>query len=139
MDGSSVGTCLETKLMNKKDKIKDVQWQPRRWYHRRDTRFVLVIIILVAVFYSWSYITGPSRLSINLSKLIEKQETPVNVIITTKFPAQEFHLGVFQEAGTIRGSKGLDTLLYKVKPKDIRALSRKYWIKLIDIAPPLAK
>ena len=124
--------------MTKKDKIKDPQWQPRRWYHRRDTRFVLVIISLMAVFYSWSYITGPSRLSINLSNLIEEQETPINIIITTNFRAQEFHLGVFQEVGTIRGSKGLDTLLYKVKPKDIRMLSRKYWIKRIDIAPPLA-
>ena len=74
MDSSPVGTRLETKLMIKKDKIKDLQWQPRRWYHRRDTRFVLVIIILVAVFYSWSYITGPSRLSIDLSNLIEEQE-----------------------------------------------------------------
>ena len=125
--------------MSKNDIIKDLKWQPRRWYHRRDIRFVLVIISLVAVFYSWSYITGPSRLSINLSKLIENQETPVNLVITTNFPAQEFHLGVFQEAGTIRGSKGLDTLLYKVKPKDIRMLSRKYWIKRIDIAPPLTK
>ena len=138
MDGSPVGTRLETKLMTRKDKIKDLQWQPRRWYHRRDTRFVLVIIILVTVFYSWSYITGPSRLSIDLSNLIEEQETPINIVITTNFRAQEFHLGVFQEVGTIRGSKGLDTLLYKVKPKDIRMLSRKYWIKRIDIAPPLA-
>jgi hypothetical protein len=125
--------------MSAKDIIKDSKWQPRRWYHRRDARFVLVILSLMAVFYSWSYITGPSRLSINLSKLLEKHEMPVNLVITTNFPAQEFHLGVFQEAGTIRGSKGLDTLLYKVKPKDIRMLSRKYWIERIDIAPPLVK
>ena len=125
--------------MSAKDIIKDPKWQPRRWYHRRDARFVLVILSLMAVFYSWSYITGPSRLSVNLSKLLEKHEMPVNLVITTNFPAQEFHLGVFQEAGTIRGSKGLDTLLYKVKPKDIRMLSRKYWIERIDIAPPLVK
>ena len=125
--------------MSKKDKIKDLKWQPRRWYHRRDTRFVLVIITLVAVFYSWSYITGPSRLSINLSQLIENKVTPVNLVITTNFPAQEFHLGVFQEVGTIRGSEGRDTLLYKVKPENIRMLSRKYWIEQIDIAPPLVK
>jgi hypothetical protein len=125
--------------MSTKDIIKDSKWQSRRWYHRRDARFVLVVFGLVAVFYSWSYITGPSRLSINLSKLIENQETPVNLVITTNFPAQEFHLGVFQEVGTIRGSKGRDTLLYKVKPKDIRMLSRKYWIEQIDIAPPLVK
>ena len=139
MDGSSLGTCLETALMSTKDIIKDSKWRPRRWYHRRDARFVLVILSLVTVFYSWSYITGPSRLSINLSKLLEKHEMPVNLVIRTNFPAQEFHLGVFQEAGTIRGSKGLDTLLYKVKPKDIRMLSRKYWIERIDIAPPLVK
>ena len=139
MDGSPLGSCLETALMSAKDIIKDPKWQPRRWYHRRDARFVLVILSLMAVFYSWSYITGPSRLSINLSKLLEKHEMPVNLVIRTNFPAQEFHLGVFQEAGTIRGSKGLDTLLYKVKPKDIRMLSRKYWIERIDIAPPLVK
>jgi hypothetical protein len=139
MDGSPLGSCLETALMSAKDIIKDSKWQPRRWYHRRDARFVLVILSLMAVFYSWSYITGPSRLSINLSKLLEKHEMPVNLVITTNFPAQEFHLGVFQEAGTIRGSKGLDTLLYKVKPKDIRMLSRKYWVERINVAPPLDK
>ena len=139
MDGSPLGSCLETALMSTKDIIKDSKWLPRRWYHRRDARFVLVILSLMAVFYSWSYITGPSRLSVNLSKLLEKHEMPVNLVITTNFPAQEFHLGVFQEAGTIRGSKGRDTLLYKVKPKDIRMLSRKYWIERIDIAPPLVK
>ena len=44
-------------------------------------------------------------------------------------------MGVFQEVGTIRGNKGNDTFLFKVKPRDIRMLSRKYWINLIDLEP----
>ena len=139
MDGSPLGTCLETALMSKKGTIKDSQWQPRRWYNRRDARFVLVVFSLVAIFYCWGYIMGPSRLSANLSQLIEKHDMPVNLVITSNFPAQEFHLGVFQEVGTIRGTKGRDTFLYKVKPKDIRMLSRKYWVERINVAPPLDK
>lgn len=112
-------------------------FRKRRWYHRRDLRFILFVTAFIVVFYSWGFVKGPSRIDATLMAQIEKSEAPVNLTITSKFPAEEFHLGIFQEVGTIRGNKGRDTFLFRVKPKDVRMLSRKYWVEKIRLAPPM--
>ena len=80
---------------------------------------------------------NPDRIDADLTAQIEKSDALVNLVITSKFPAEEFHLGIFQEVGTIRGNKGRDTFLFRVKPKDVRMLARKYWIEKIALAPPM--
>ena len=113
------------------------KFRKRRWHHRRDIRFILFVAAFIFLFYSWGFVNGPSRLAENLSSQMDKSDAPVDLVITSKFPAEEFHLGIFQEVGTIRGNKGRDTFLYRVKPGDVRMLSRKYWIEKINLAPPL--
>ena len=116
--------------------VKDKKMMQRRWYMRRDVLFCAVIGALLMTYYSWGFIEGPSRITSQLhAKMEANPETNLNIKITSNFPAQEFHMGVFQEVGTIRGNKGNDTFLFKVKPRDIRMLSRKYWINLIDLEP----
>jgi len=112
-------------------------FRQRRWHHRRDVRFVLAVAAFLFLFYGWGFYYGPSRLSDDLTAQLGNSDAPVNLVITSKFPAEEFHLGIFQEVGTIRGNEGRDTFLYRVKPGDVRMLARKYWIEQIDLAPPL--
>ena len=123
------------------DTVNSIQtnFRQRRWHHRRDVRFVLAVAAFLILFYSWGFFYGPSRLSDELAAQIGTSEAPVDLVIPSKFPAEEFHLGIFQEVGTIRGNQGNDTFLYRVKPADVRMLARKYWIKKINIAPPLKK
>ena len=116
--------------------VKDKKIVQHRWYTRRDFLFCAVIGVLVMTYHGGGFIEGPSRITSQLhAKMQANEEITVNIKITSNFPAQEFHMGVFQEVGTIRDNKGNDTFLFKVKPDDIRMLSRKYWIKLIDLAP----
>ncbi|MBT3989506.1 MAG: hypothetical protein HON14_11425 [Rhodospirillaceae bacterium] len=112
-------------------------FRQRKWHHRRDARFVLAVAAFIVLFYSWGFINGPDRIDADLTAQIEKSDALVNLVITSKFPAEEFHLGIFQEVGTIRGNKGRDTFLFRVKPKDVRMLARKYWIEKIALAPPM--
>ena len=111
-------------------------FRQRKWHHRRDIRFILFVATFIVLFYGWGFIEGPSRIDTTLSAQIEKSDAPVDLVITSNFPAEEFHLGIFQEVGTIRGNKDRDTFLYRVKPKDVRMLARKYWIKRISLVPP---
>ena len=116
--------------------VKNKKMKQRRWYMRRDVLFCAVIGALLMTYYAWGFIEGPSRITNQLqAKIQTDEEITVNIKITSNFPAQEFHMGIFQEVGTIRDTKGNDTILFKVKPSDIRMLSRKYWINLIDLAP----
>jgi hypothetical protein len=109
----------------------------RKWHQRRDARFIFAVAAFLILFYSWGFINGPGRIDAGLTAQMENSEAPVNLVITSKFLAEEFHLGIFQEVGTIRGNKGRDTFLFRVKPKDVRMLSRKYWIENISLAPPM--
>ena len=111
----------------------------RRWYHRRDLRFLAICGAILAMFYSYGYVNGPARISDQLDQAMNDDAQTVNIVVTAKFPAEEFHLGIYQEIGQVRGSDDTNTTLFQVKPKDIRALARNYWIVRIDLAPPEKK
>ena len=43
-------------------------------------------------------------------------------------------MGVYQDLGSMRGSEGNTTKLFRVEPGNVRKLSRKYWVERIDLA-----
>lgn len=107
----------------------------RRWYHRRDVRFLIVIGALLVIYFGAGFVQGPSRISESLHEKLGEDPKTVNIEVTTEFPPEAFHMGVYQNLGSVRGSKGNTTTLFRVKPADVRWLSRKYWIERIDLAP----
>ena len=107
----------------------------RRWHARRDVRFVMVIGSLLAIFVAYGYVTGPSRISDRLAAALADGPPRLNIVVTAKFPPEEFHMGVYQDVGAMRGSQGRNSTLFRVKSRDVRALSRRYWIERIDLAP----
>jgi hypothetical protein len=119
--------------------IKDASFKRRRWYHRRDIRFVALIAAFIIVFQSFGYITGPSRITPKLHSAIDGGAKTVDILIWAKFPAEAFHMERFQVIGLFRGDVGDAIWLTGVKPDDIRSLARKYWIDKIDLASPAKK
>jgi hypothetical protein len=107
----------------------------RRWHDRRDVRFLLVVAACVAIYIGYGHVTGPSRISDRLHAALDAGPKRVNIVITAKFPPEEFHMGIYQDVGAMRGSKGKSSTLFRVKPRDVQALSRHYWIDNIDLAP----
>ena len=106
----------------------------RRWYHRRDVRFVGVVAATLIAFYSYGFITGPDKISSALAELLSSGKTRINIQVETLFAPEAFHISVYQDLGSMRGSEGKITTLHRVKPADVHTLSRKYWVAKIDLA-----
>ena len=108
----------------------------RHWHDRRDVRFLLVVTVCLAIFIGYGYFTGPTRITDRLHKALDAGPERVNIVVTAKFPPEEFHMGIYQDVGAMRGSDGKSSTLFRVKPRDVQALARHYWIERIDLAPP---
>ena len=106
----------------------------RRWHHRRDVRFLIVVGVLVALYIGQGFVSGPSRISERLQARLDQDPATVDILVTAKFPAEAFHMDKYQNYGGVRGTKGKTTALYKVTPDSVRKLSRYYWIDNIDLA-----
>ncbi len=114
--------------------ITNPAFRRRRWYHRRDVRFVVIVAAALIIFYSHGFITGPDKISSALAEALAGDKARINIQVETLFAPEAFHMGVYQELGSMRGSDGKITTLHRVKPADIHALSRKYWVAWIDLA-----
>ena len=111
-------------------------YRRRRWYHRRDFRFIGLVVVFVLLFQGYGYLTGPSRIGDKLNQVIEAGEKKLDILVWAKFPAEAFHMELYQTLGAIRGEMDGAVRLGGITPGDVRFLSRKYWIKNIDLAPP---
>ena len=120
----------------KQESTVDVNFKIRRWYNQRDVKFIAAVIIFVVLFQSYGLITGPSRVSANLQQAMDSGEKKLNILVWANFPAEAFHMELYQKLGAIRGEQDGAVLLGGVQPRDIKFLSRKYWIKNMDVAPP---
>lgn len=68
-------------------------------------RFLALVFAVVAAYNGYLYLTGPWRMTDGLRAHLAQRPATVNVLVTAKFPPEEFHL------------------------------SRHYWILAIDLAP----
>ena len=107
----------------------------RRWFARRDLWFVVVVGVVIAVYYAYAFSTASGRLTPALQSALDSDQKRFNIVITSDFAPEQFHMAVYQRYGSMRGTDGKNALLYRVKPVDVRRLARKYWIEKIDLAP----
>ncbi|MEE2745989.1 MAG: hypothetical protein VX617_03805 [Pseudomonadota bacterium] len=107
----------------------------KRWYHRRDIRFIGLVVLFLLTFQAYGYIKGPSRITENLQKALQTGEAKLDILVWAYFPAEAFHMELYQTLGAIRGELDGAVRLAGVTPSDVRFLSRKYWIKTLDLVP----
>lgn len=105
----------------------------RRWYHRRDARFLIFVGLIVGLYQLWGYAAGPTRLTERLAAELAKGKPRLNIVVTSNFAPEAFHMEIYQEVGSIRGSSGRNATIFRVKPSGVRRLSRFYWIERIDL------
>lgn len=104
-----------------------------RWMMRRDVCFVAVVAAAIAIYHGYGHVTGPGRITDGLHAALDRKPKRVNIVITAKFPPEAFHMGVFQEFGSMRGTEGRRATLFRVRPADVVRLSRFYWVENIDL------
>ena len=100
----------------------EMEFRKKRWYHRRDVRFVGLVIAFVLFFQSYGFVTGPSRISDKLSGAMASGQEKIDILIWAKFPAEAFHMELYQTLGAIRGELDGAVRLGRVKPQDIKFL-----------------
>lgn len=116
------------------DEVRSVS-RRRAWYKRRD---ILFIIIFAAVWAGWDgygRLSGPGRMTDTLTEALDKKPKNLILLVQANFPPERFHSNVYNELGIQRGTKKDTTLLARVRPENVRWLSRQLWIKNLDLAP----
>ena len=98
-------------------------------------RFVALALALLAAYHGYLYLTGPSRMTDRLRARLAQGPATLDVLVTAKFPPEEFHVRLLQQVGNMRGVEGSTAKLYTITPANVRYVSRHYWIDRIDLAP----
>ncbi|MCZ6509670.1 MAG: hypothetical protein O7G13_08040 [Alphaproteobacteria bacterium] len=117
------------------DEVRPVR-RRRAWYQRRDILFVAFVSVILLGAQAYGLITGPTRISGALSAALDQNPKKLNLLVTANFPPERFHSNVYNTIGVQRGTNGSTTVLVRVKPSDVRWISKQYWIKWVDLAPP---
>lgn len=107
----------------------------KRWGEHPTVRFLALAFALLAAYNGYLYLTGASRMTDRLRARLAQGPATVNVLVTAKFPPEEFHIRLLQQVGNMRGVEGSTAKLYTVTPANVRYLSRHYWVRGIDLAP----
>ena len=128
-DGNELEGAYESGIVELKG------FKRRRWYHRRDFRFVAFVIAGILTFQFYGFVTGPGKVTDKL-KTAMVSGNKMDVLVWAKFPAEAFHMEIYQELGALSGEQEGAVRVGGVMPKGIEFLSRKYWIHKIDVAPP---
>ncbi len=111
----------------------------RQWHNHPTVRFLFVALVLWGLYIGYGYLTGPGRITDCLHARLAQHPATVDVLVTPKFPPEEFHIRLFQQVGSMRGVEGSTAKLYAVTPANVRFLSRHYWIQRIDLAADTAQ
>ena len=116
------------------DEVRTVS-RRRAWYKRRDILFIIVFAAVWAGWDGYGRFTGPGRMTDALSAELDKNPKNLIILVQANFPPERFHSNVYNELGVQRGTKKDTTLLVRVRPNNVRWLSRQFWIKSLDLAP----
>jgi len=116
------------------DEVRPIR-RRRAWYRRRDILFIATVAVIWLGWESYGLVTGPARISAQLSEALDRKPETVNVLVTAKFPPERFHSNVYNNVGIQRGTEDRTTILFRARPSGIRWLSRQYWIETIELAP----
>ena len=115
--------------------VEKTGFRRRRWYHRRDARFIGLVVAFIVAFQAYGFLTGPGKITDKLEAEMTRGKE-VDVLVWAKFPAEAFHMEIYQELGALSGEQDGAVRVGGIAPDGIEFLARKYWIDKIDLAPP---
>ncbi len=94
----------------------------------RRGRIVLAVAVCYLLWQGWLTLWAPGKLAPGLGRTGQ----PVDVVVTLRFPPERFHVLVFQRFGRVSGTEGNRVEVRGVKPWDLRAVARPYWVARVD-------
>ncbi len=109
--------------------------QRRKWAAHPTVRFFSICFVLLALYWSFGYFSGPGRMTDRLNARLAENPARLNVAVTSKFPPEEFHISIYQRLGSMRGVRDSTAFLHTMTPGSVIYLSQYYWIDKIDLIP----
>ena len=94
----------------------------------RRGRIVLAVLVCYLVWQGWLTLQAPRKIAPGLGRA----GGPVDVQVTLRFPPERFHVLVFQRFGRVSGTEANRVELRGVRPSDLRAVARPYWVARVD-------
>lgn len=78
----------------------------KRWGRHPTAGFLALAFAVLAAYNGYLHLTGPSRMTDRLRARLAEGPATVNVLVTAKFPPEEFHIRLLQQVGNMRGVEG---------------------------------
>lgn len=77
----------------------------------------------------WLTLRAPGKLAPGLG---HARSGAVDVVVTLPFPPERFHVLALQQFGRVSGTEGNRVELRGVRPPDLRAIARPYWVRGVE-------
>ena len=97
-------------------------------------RFLLAVAVLLCGYTAYTSLTAPGRIAPALETELASGGY-ADIAVRLPFKPEQFHINLFQQAGTVRGVRGDVVLIGRVRAADVKRLARYYWIQHIDPLP----
>lgn len=94
----------------------------------RKGRIVLAVAVCYLIWQGWLTLRAPGKIAAGL----ERAGVPVDVRVTLRFPPERFHVLVFQRFGRVSGTENNRVELRGVRPSNLRAVARPYWVARVE-------
>lgn len=92
-------------------------------------RVSLVVLACYCAWQGWLTLRAPGKLAPSLP---QGGRDPVDVAVTLPFAPERFHVLVFQRYGRVSGTADRQVELRGVRPADLRAVARPYWVTRVE-------
>ena len=91
-------------------------------------RLLLGALACYLVWQIWLTLAAPAKIAPGVAA----QAGKVNVLVTLPFPPERFHVLVFRRYGRVSGTQDNSVEVRGVKPADLSALARYYWVRRVE-------
>jgi hypothetical protein len=95
-------------------------------------RALLAAAACYLLWQGWLTVRAPEKVAPGLSRAGEEA---VDILVTLPFPPERFHVLAFQQFGRVSGTRENQVELRGVKPSDLRAVARPYWVSRVEPLP----
>lgn len=104
----------------------------RRALGSRRGRAIVAVFAAWAVWNAWLSLHAPSKIAPAIPR---SGDRAVDVLVTLPFVPERFHVLVFQKFGRVSGTADHQIELRGVRPSDLTAVARPYWVSHVDPLP----
>jgi hypothetical protein len=102
--------------------------------HGFNKKTLVILAAILIAFISWQtyiYKSAEAKIPPPLKQSLQ-QKNRLNIAVELNFPAEEFHIRLFQRYGTVTNVKGNSVNILRITPDNVKKVTRYYWVKSVQ-------